>query len=145
MCTWCPRVLACAFAVIAVVTFGPMETDVAAQARPAEWPKPGPYTGPRTADGKPDLNGVWQVFNSAHWDVEAHSPDEGVPGGQGVVEGGVLPYKPEALARKKENYANRAALDPLSKCFLPGVPRIKDGPPVGSSAFLAVAETWARL
>ena len=124
MRTWCPRVLASAFAVIAVVTFGPVETRMAAQARPAEWPKPGPYTGPRTADGKPDLNGVWQVFNSAHWDVEAHSPEEGVPGGQGVVEGGVIPYKPEALARKKENYANRAALDPLSKCFLPGVPRI---------------------
>lgn len=28
---------------------------------------------------------------------------------------------------------------------VPGVPRIKEGSPVGSSAFLAVAETWARL
>jgi hypothetical protein len=28
---------------------------------------------------------------------------------------------------------------------VPGLPRIKEGSPVGSSAFLAVAETWARL
>lgn len=28
---------------------------------------------------------------------------------------------------------------------VPGSPRLKEGPPVGSSAFLAVAETWARL
>jgi len=28
---------------------------------------------------------------------------------------------------------------------VPGLPRVKEGSPVGSSAFLAVAETWARL
>ena len=81
------------------------------------------YAGPRTSDGKPDLNGVWQVLNAAHWDVEAHSPEAGVPGGQGVVEGGSIPYRPEALAKKKENYAKRATEDPVSKCYLPGVPR----------------------
>jgi hypothetical protein len=78
----------------------------------------------RTSDGKPDLNGIWQVVNSAHWDIEAHSPEEGVPGGQGVVEGGDIPYQPWALAKKKENYQNRAKADPLSKCYLPGVPRV---------------------
>jgi hypothetical protein len=84
----------------------------------------GAYTGPRTSDGKPDLNGVWQVFNSAHWDLEAHSAEQGVPAGQGVVEGGSIPYKPEALAKRKQNYAARATADPLSKCYLPGVPRV---------------------
>jgi hypothetical protein len=78
----------------------------------------------RTPDGKPDLNGIWQVLNSAHWDIEAHSPEEGVPGGQGVVEGGPLPYQPWALAKRKENQASRATADPLAKCYLPGVPRV---------------------
>jgi hypothetical protein len=82
------------------------------------------YQGPRTADGKPDLNGIWQVLNSAHWNIEPHSPEEGVPGGQGVVEGGTIPYQPEALAKRNENYKRRATDDPVSKCYLPGVPRI---------------------
>ena len=80
--------------------------------------------GPRTADGKPDLNGIWQVLNSAHWNLEPHSPEEGVPGGQGVVEGGTIPYQPAALAKRSENYKRRATDDPVSKCYLPGVPRI---------------------
>jgi hypothetical protein len=82
------------------------------------------YTGPRTADGKPNLNGIWQVLGTAHWDLEPHSAQEGVPAGQGVVEGGEIPYQPWAAAKKKENYENRMTLDPLHKCFLPGVPRI---------------------
>ena len=39
----------------------------------------------------------------------------------------------------------RSARIEAGHAVVPGVPRIKDGPPVGSSAFLAVAETWARL
>ena len=27
---------------------------------------------PRGPNGKPDLNGVWQVLNSANYDLEAH-------------------------------------------------------------------------
>ena len=79
---------------------------------------------PRTADGQPDLQGVWQVVNTAAFDLEAHAPSLGVPAGASVVEGGVIPYRPEALARKRENFENRATLDPESKCYLPGVPRI---------------------
>ena len=90
------------------------------------------YRAPRTGDGKPSLNGIWQAINSAHWDIEAHaaapSPilelgaSGAVPGGPGVVEG-EIPYKPEALAKKRENAANRLKLDPEIKCYLPGVPR----------------------
>jgi hypothetical protein len=82
------------------------------------------YTPPRTADGHPDLQGVWQVLNSAAWDLLDHSATLGVPAGRSVVEGNEIPYQPWALAKRQENYARRAALDPESKCLLPGVPRI---------------------
>lgn len=78
---------------------------------------------PRARDGKPDLSGIWQVLSTASWDLEDHSADEGVPAGQSVVEGGDIPYQPWAAAKKKENSANRQKLDPLSKCYMPGVPR----------------------
>src|SRR5262249_42394214 len=35
-----------------------------------------------------------------------------------------LPYQASALAKKKENAEQRATLDPESKCYLPGVPRL---------------------
>ena len=82
------------------------------------------YTPPRTRDGHPDLQGIWQVLNTAAFDLEAHGAALGVPAGHSVVEGGLIPYRPQALARKRENFEKRASLDPESKCFLPGVPRI---------------------
>src|SRR6516164_1115578 len=27
----------------------------------------------RTADGKPNLNGIWQALNTANWDLQAHA------------------------------------------------------------------------
>ncbi len=89
---------------------------------------------PRTPDGKPDFNGIWQALGTAHLDLETHAARPGpvvemgalaaIPGGMGVVQGsGKIPYKPEALAKKLENQANWLALDPLVKCYLPGVPR----------------------
>src|SRR5688500_17411176 len=87
----------------------------------------------RTGDGRPNISGIWQAMNTANWDIEAHSAapspvrelgaSGAVPGGLGVVEGGPLPYRPEALEKKKENAANRLKLDPEIKCYLPGVPR----------------------
>jgi hypothetical protein len=91
------------------------------------------YRALRTADGKPDLSGIWQAMNTAEWDIQAHDAkpgplvvmgaEGGIPAGLGVVEDGPLPYRPEALAKKKENEANWLALDPVVKCFLPGLPR----------------------
>jgi hypothetical protein len=77
----------------------------------------------RTADGKPDLSGFWQVMNTAHYDLEPHSAQDGVPGGLGVVEGDTIPYQPWAAEQKLKNGANPSS-DPLNKCFLPGVPRV---------------------
>jgi hypothetical protein len=91
------------------------------------------YEPKRTADGKPDLNGIWQALNTANWDIQDHPARMGpvaalgaafsVPGGQGVVEGNEIPYLPEALAKKKENSEKWLTSDPEIKCYLPGVPR----------------------
>ena len=105
------------------------------------------YRAPRTSAGKPDLNGIWQTLNEANYDLEGHSarpamavrpgPDGPVPAAPvlalgavgavppslGVVEGGEIPYRPEALLKKRENQENWLKRDPEIKCFLPGVPR----------------------
>ena len=49
------------------------------------------YTPPRTADGQPDIQGIWQVVNTAAWDLEDHAATLGIPAGHGVVEGGAIP------------------------------------------------------
>ena len=65
----------------------------------------------RAEDGHPNLNGIWQSFTTANWDIEPHDAQPGPhpefmgawgaqPGGLGIVEGGEIPYKPEALAKK---------------------------------------------
>jgi len=88
---------------------------------------------PRMADGHPDLNGIWQTFGNANWDLQDHSPAQGTmwqtgaigaePAGQGVVEGGQIPYLPAALDKKKKNFENRRTDDPEAKCYMPGIPR----------------------
>jgi hypothetical protein len=97
--------------------------------------------------GHPDLNGVWEVLNTANWDIEPHPARAAlalrpgpfgpvpakdvvalgavgsVPPGVGVVEGGAIPYKPEALAKRHDNQEHWLERDPEIKCYLPGVPR----------------------
>jgi hypothetical protein len=105
-----------------------------------------PYRPPHRADGHPDLSGIWQAFVSANWNLQDHEPDGGPhpeldgaygagPAGQSIVEGGAIPYQPWALAKRKENFENRAKVDvaddktwhklgdPELKCYMPGVPR----------------------
>ena len=87
----------------------------------------------RLADGKPNLNGIWQVMNTANWDIQTHEAKAGpvvslgaafaVPPGVGVVDGEEIPYRPEALAKKKENGENWMTRDPEVKCYMPGIPR----------------------
>ncbi len=88
---------------------------------------------PRTADGKPNLTGIWQVMNTANWDIQGHEAKAGpvvslgaafaVQGGPGVVEGNEIPYQPAAAKKKAENAANWMTLDPEVKCYMPGIPR----------------------
>ncbi len=81
-------------------------------------------TLPRTADGKPNLQGIWQARNRASYDLQDHAARDGMPAGKGVVVGGEIPYQAAAAAKKQENYAQRKKLDPLGKCYMPGIPRI---------------------
>ncbi len=79
---------------------------------------------PRTASGKPDLQGIWQAHSRAAYDLEDHLARNDMPAGRSVVVGGTIPYLPAALEQKRANFAARAELDPLANCYLPGVPRI---------------------
>ncbi len=110
---------------------------------PGQFPN---YSPPLTADGKPDLNGIWQAVNTGNWDLEAHSATPGPlpeilgawgaePAGLSVVEGGSIPYQSWALTRRQQNYDTRTIVsvpgdgtdpplgDPELKCWMPGVPR----------------------
>lgn len=102
---------------------------------------------PRMPDGKPDLNGVWQVLNTANYDLLAHpakaalamvpgpfgpvpAPEVvalgavgAVPAGLGVVEGNEIPYTDQARQQQLDNQADWLARDPEIRCYLPGVPR----------------------
>ena len=88
----------------------------------------------RTPSGKPDLSGIWQAMTSAHYDVEPHAASEGphsglmgalsaTPAGLGIVEGGRIPYNEQSLRVRDANKANAIDNDPLTKCYMPGVPR----------------------
>lgn len=74
-------------------------------------------------NGKPDFSGIWQTTSAADYDLEPHSARVDAPPGPGVVEGGEIPYKPEALARRKQNFDNRFKTDPRLKGWTLGVPR----------------------
>ena len=93
-------------------------------AQPPADPPETSYAPPRTADGQPDLQGVWQALNTAAWDIQDHSAQAGIPAGQGVVDGNEIPYQPWALAQKQANFENRLTADPEAQCYMPGVPRI---------------------
>ena len=82
------------------------------------------YSVPRTPDGNPDLQGVWQAINTAVWDIQDHSSQWGMPAGQGVVVGNDLPYQASALEKRQTNYENRLTDEPEANCKMVGGPRI---------------------
>ena len=132
---FCAAILLSCFAQTALGQTAPPRTAEPASRAPA---------GP---GGNPDLNGVWQVLNTANYDVEAHVARSAlalragpygpvpaaavlslgavgaVPPGLGVVDSGFIPYLPDALKQKKDNQAHWLERDPEIKCYLPGVPR----------------------
>jgi hypothetical protein len=79
---------------------------------------------PRTADGKPNLQGIWQAAGTAAADLQDHSAGYNMLAGRSVVVGTEIPYQLWAAAKKAENFRNRQKADPLNQCYIPGVPRI---------------------
>jgi hypothetical protein len=80
---------------------------------------------PRTADGKPNLQGIWQASTTAGADLQDHVASLNMTAGRSVLAGGgSIPYQPWAAKQRDENFKNRATADPFSKCFIPGVPRV---------------------
>ena len=118
--------LAAAFAAGAVMFFSTAAVPVDAGGQDE-------YMAPRTAFGRPDLNGIWQAIGSHHWNIEPHAASHGpvvelaalggVPGGLGIVEGGEIPYTAAARAQQQDNKEHWLERDPAAKCFMPGVPR----------------------
>jgi hypothetical protein len=165
--TW--QLLIAAGAAVAVALLALAPTPAVGQSRAAGGAFP-PYHAPRL-DGHPDLNGIWQAFVTANVDLQDHEAGPGPhpeimgayggePPGQSIVEGGEIPYKPSALARKKENFDQRMTVDvssdkswhalgdPELKCYMPGVPRITYMPlpfqiVQGSSPYILISYAFA--
>ena len=72
--------------------------------------------GPGDSDpDHPDISGIWQAKANVGDDISKF-----------IVEPSdkKIPYLPAAAAKQKANESNKAKLDPVGKCFMPGVPRL---------------------
>jgi len=84
------------------------------------------YSPPRLSDGTPDFRGIWQARTTAYVNVEGHSAQNGIGKAESIIvdpPDGKIPYLPDALKQRGDNYKNREAADPASNCFQAGVPR----------------------
>jgi hypothetical protein len=117
------RVRTLGLALGATVIAAAFATLAAAQAaRPTT-----PFAPSRLWDGKtPDFRGIWQVRDTAYVNIEGHPGEKGVAASKSIVvdpPDGRIPYRPEAFAKRRENYRTRATADPSTKCYQAGVPR----------------------
>ena len=88
--------------------------------------KPGPVA--RMADGKPDIQGIWDAKTFAPaYDIEDHPTAQfGIPAGKGVIvdpPDGRIPYQPWADQKRKDLLEHHMFEDPEAHCTLAGVPR----------------------
>ena len=98
-------------------------------------PAPAGTTPDTLETAAPNLNGIWQALGAPGWNLEGHTAGKtpvtgvlgafgGIPAGMSVVEGGEIPYLPEALPQRDANRADWTNLDPAAKCYIPGIPRL---------------------
>src|SRR5678815_166658 len=85
------------------------------------------FSPARLWDGKtPDFRGIGQVRDTAYVNIEGHAAEKGIAASRSIIvdpPDGRIPYKPQALAQRQENYRNRTTSDPSIKCYQAGVPR----------------------
>jgi hypothetical protein len=106
-----------------LVTIAVVGLTSAVSAAPAR--STAPTSGiPRTADGRPNFQGIWQATSTASADLQDHAGDLNMLAGRSVVVGGAIPYQPWAAAKRAENFEHRLKDDPLNQCYMPGAPRI---------------------
>jgi len=140
------RLKSVAMAAVSAATIALAAIPISGQAPSPAGLSPSSAGVARTEDGKPNLNGIWQSFTTANWNILTHEADAGprptvmgawgaTPGGIGIVEGNELPYLPEALKIRDQKFANRMNVkvandpsrydnaDPELQCYRPGVPR----------------------
>ena len=113
-----------------------LPASASAQEAEARW------TPPRTADGQPDIQGYWsQRSDITTYSIQAGFEDRAEHvsiGGQNPQKGrpiidppdGLIPYQPWAAEKAKLHHSQHKTpskpefFDPVSRCFLEGVPRI---------------------
>jgi hypothetical protein len=114
-------------------------TGAAAMVQPlsAQRPAASRSANPATIAGHPNINGIWQAIDGADNGLEPHSAQTSpgpkserelgaiaaIPASLGFVEGGMIPYKPDAKKVRDDNMKAGPAKDPEANCYLPGNPR----------------------
>ncbi len=125
-----------AAALVIIVSAARAQTQVAGPKGPALLTGTALPERPARVAGHPNFNGIWQAVNTAYWNLESHSAEAlndlgqqlgaiaAIPAGLGVVRGGTIPYRPDALAKRNDNRAKWPGADPEAKCYMLGVPRV---------------------
>jgi hypothetical protein len=117
-------------AAVAIVSL--TEMPISGQARAGG--APAQAARPARIGKAPNINGIYQAINSANWNLEDH-PAQGldqfwqlgaiaaIPAGMSLIDGGTIPYRPEALKTREANRKGWPKTDPEAKCYMPGIPR----------------------
>jgi hypothetical protein len=120
------RILASTALLAAALSASAQPTNQAGAARDAQ-------PMPRTADGKPDLSGIWIATGAlflmeGEQAIQAARAYDSAMGRAPQPQSEQPPYKPDAEARRQEYLARQGIDDPMARCLLTGVPRIKFRP-----------------
>src|SRR5882672_6462505 len=133
---WCCASIV--FAVVVVVWSSPHVIVAAGQDAQRPTAPAGGYAPARTADGQPDMQGVWNpigtFYNIQDLEFQARFQnfrDDPSRRGKSLIidpPDGKIPYQPWALAKSNEVLQHHADptpqyLDPNARCFMQGVPR----------------------